>query len=314
MGQYETIAIKSFIKKEERMSEKETDPDQEKLTVIFEKLESHDGAKMTEALDEIFKNAESIKRVEERYLTLIRVLLDDESASLKDFPEALGNPDVFKDALNEVYYGAVNKLEFVYLSDEEMRNVVDIIGAIVKTHISADQYVEAAKEVGDLKDLADPLFSRIKALKVGIDREVNAYAAGWYGQICIQMMKAMIHGIELMVFLKSWMEKANHSKVLKEFNFFLGAASQKGFIIVEMRNIMDCPFDFSEIFWLMPNMPVIWFPEEQEPLFPECVLSFNRTCKIMEKVDFYDAAGTVDHSRIVKNHPIININSDDLKS
>jgi len=296
------------------MSEENATPDQELLAGLFEKMESHDDVKMTEALNEILKDEELTKRAEERYLTLIRVLLDDESASLSDYRKALGSPDVVKDALSEVYYGGANKLEFVYLSEDEMRNVVDIMGGIVKTHISADEYVEAAKSAGELKDLADPLFSRIGDLKIGIDREVNAYAQGWYGQICIHMMKAMIHGLELMVFLKSWMDKANQSKVLKEFNFFLGASSQKGFIIVEMRNIMDGPFDFSEVFWLMPNMPVIWFPEEQEPRFPECVLSFNRSCKIMEKVDFYDAAGTVDHSRIVENHPILNINSDDLKS
>lgn len=295
------------------MSRAREERKERRMGAYFEALESCDEGRMAGALQEILGDRELTERAEARYLPLIRVLAADETAELADYDQVLGDATLFRDVLDEVCYEEDKKLEFVYLSEERMRTVVDIMGGLVRTHLSAEEYVDEARGAAEISQLADPLFRRIAALKTGMDREVNAYARGWYGRIGIHMMKAVIHGLDMVVFLQSRMKKANASPVLKEFQFFLGAASEEDYIVVEMRNVTDEPLDWTEIFWLMPHTLFIWWPPGQPPVIPPSVLSFDREANLLKEVDFGAPSGRVNHLDIVKGHPLVRIHSEDYR-
>lgn len=288
------------------------DLSKDELTSIFENMESMDSEQISSALKLSETSVELKERLEKRYLSITRAVLENPEASLADFFSAFSTNKYLSKISEDIFYPDANKIEFVYLSVDEAAHVVNIAGAIVRNHISVDDYVNDGKATTELNDIGDSLFSKIDALKAGIDAEVQAYPAGWYGQICINMMKSMLFGVEEFVVLKSWLAKANQSPFIRDFNFFLNATSTGAFIIAQMRNIMDEGFNFSEVLWLYGQTPTIYYPSNYEYPFPKSVLPYERAINVVRFEDFYDEAGTPDLQALIDKHGIENINSNEL--
>lgn len=284
--------------------------DEKKLSKVFEGLESFDQANISETMKMVEQDSELKERVEERYLTLIRVLSNDEGATLDEFFHLFATNEKLKNVLTEVFYTRVNKIEFVYLDEDEARDVIDIIGGIVATHIDMNSYISSINKSRELADLGSPVYETIERLQQGIDKEVNAYKDGWYGDININMMKCILHGVNEFVILKSWLAKANQSPVIDAFNLFLSSASKKDFIMIQMRSILDEALKFTEILWVFPHTPVIMYPSDEKMTYPTCGLSFNRSVRVVVVDNFYDEAGTCDLKRLVDTYGVQNVQAE----
>lgn len=284
----------------------------ENLTEILESLESFDAARIETALQQAGKSPELKQRLEKRYLKLIRTLLDNPAAQLTDFPKVFSTDERVSKTLEDVFYSDGEKLEFVYLSHEEAKDVVDIVGTIVSNHVNIDDYIGHAGKTESVDGLGSWLFPKIEDLKNGINEEVEAYPAGWYGQICIHMMKSLIYGIGEFVIMKSWLKKANTSTVLKEFNFFLAAASTQNFILLQFRNIMDHALDFTEVLWLFGQTPAIFYPADYDARLPACVLPYNRTIRTIRFTQFYEPDGSINVGNIIARDGVLDVSSSEL--
>lgn len=286
--------------------------DNEKLSQILAAMESFDAAQINAALSEAEQTPELQARLEKRYGNLIRVLLEKPDATLADFTTAFGTKKHLGQILHDVFYPDANKMEFVYLSHDEAKDVVDIIGAIVGNHIAAQEYIDDCRKTDELSQIGKPLYAKIETMHAGINAEVDAYPAGWYGKICIHMMKSMIYGVAEFVIMKSWLKKANASKVLKEFNFFLAACATEDYTLTEFRNIMDQALDFSEVLWLFPKMPVVMYPADYEVTYPKCVLPYSRYISIIKFTELYAPDGSIDLQKIIDRDGMLEIDSADL--
>ncbi len=284
----------------------------EQLMPILQALESFDSGRIGDALQQADKSAELKQRLEKRYLKLIQTLLDNPDAVLADFPKAFATEARVEKTRDDVFVDNSKKMEFVYFSAEEARDAVDIIGSIVANHINPQQYIDFCQNTSELNEIGKSLFPMIEALKNGIHEEVEAYPGGWYGQICIHIMKALFNNVGEFVIMKTWVKKANMSTVLKEFNFFLAAAATEDYMFIEFRNIMDHALDFTEVLWLSPNTPLLFYPANYEQIFPKCVLPYNRMVRMIKFSEFYEPDGSINVGNMIARDGLQEINSEDL--
>ncbi|MFT3687316.1 MAG: hypothetical protein QM783_20735 [Phycisphaerales bacterium] len=284
----------------------------EKLTSILQSLESFDLAEINNALAQAEQSTEIKQRLEKRYLKLIQLLLDDPNAVLADFSKVFATGEHIAKIMGDVFVDDDTKFEFVYFSEEEAKDAVDIIGGIVSNHINPNDYIEFSAKTTELNQIGESLFPTIENLKNGIDEEVKAYPQGWYGQICIHMMKSMIYGVGEFVVMKTWLKKANESKVLKEFSFFLAACSADQYMFIEFRNIMDEALDLTEMLWLYPNTPLLFYPKEYKISYPKCVLSYNRSFDQIRFTEFYEPDGSISVNNIIERDGLQQVDSQSL--
>lgn len=286
--------------------------DNTELTPILEALESFELDRINGALQQAEKSPELKQRLEKRYLKLIQNLLGNPSATLADFPEVFATDERLEKTIEDIFVDGGKKMEFVYFSAEEARDAVDTIGSIVANHINPQEYIDFCKNTGELSEVGQSLFPMIEQLKNGIHEEVEAHATGWYGQICIHMMKAILNNVGEWVILKTWLKKANMSPVLKEFNFFIAAAATEDYMFIEFRNIMDHAFDFTEILWLSPNTPLLFYPADYDEQFPKCVLPYNRMVRMIKFKEFYEPDGSINVGNMIARYGLQEINSQEL--
>lgn len=286
--------------------------DKEQLQPILEALESFDLDQINGALQQAEKSPELKQRLEKRYLKLIQNLLNNDEATLAHFPTVFGTEDRIEKTRDNVFVDDDKKMEFVYFSHDESKDAVDIIGSIVANHINPQEYIDFCKNTSELSEVGKSLFPMIEALKNGIHEEVDVHPTGWYGEICIHMMKAILYNVGEFVILKSWLKKANLSKVLKEFNFFLAAAATEDYMFIEFRNIMDKAFDFTEILWLSPNTPLLFYPADHDESWPKCVLPYNRMVRMIKFREFYEPDGSINVGNMIARDGLQEINSENL--
>ena len=251
-----------------------SDLDSDNLESIYEFLESCDKGKIKGAIDVLENNPKFKKKAEKRYLNFIRARMNDENATLQDFPEATISLINRKLILGEDSYDQplkLDRLNFSRLWDEDSKMIVDVLGSMIKNYypISIKDRREELLKIKSEKE--EPLLINLnkkwyKELKKNLKKARKTYSDGWFSKICLYIET---HNIFNVSFDKTSFNDANDSFVLKEYMLLF--------------SVCDCTFDifqsdtpeFTEVFWTLNIVPnTIWSHEGIS--LPKCPLEFER--------------------------------------
>jgi hypothetical protein len=239
---------------------------------LFADLESRDKARMDDALKRIQADAQLQEAAEKRYLAFIRTRLNNDTAGLGE---------LYKVQLTEeeeaILVGKTlikNYINLSYLYDVQSRLVVDVLGSIVKSHISMDEFCAGARKQIDQNRLMTYSSTHKDKVQFAIRKTAAVYSSGWWGKILLTCAGMELFKIRLD---HTAFELANDSPVLREFVFFTDCfanGSNARFDIFQS----DVP-NFTEVFWLLNFVPdTIW--GDMEPVFPPFDLKYERKAHI----------------------------------
>jgi hypothetical protein len=246
------------------------------LAAVCELLESGDADKIATALAALKTHPGSQDACEKRYLNLLKVRLDNESATLDDF--VAGMLSKAETRILESDQIAPSFISFSYYDDSESKVVVDAIGSITRNHVDLEAFVKEASQAPDEKSLLAVNERYATNLKNGIREEARLCPDGWFSKFCTQLGDMIL---EKVMFEKTDFETANVSLALPAFMFFAGQSS-RGSVYFDIHQ-STAP-ELTEIFWLLPKVPQTnW--SDVKPQIPKSPLSFTREAK-MKTGDF----------------------------
>ncbi|WP_196889035.1 hypothetical protein [Aureivirga sp. CE67] len=259
-----------------------SDFNSKEITSIFSYLESFDDAKIEKALSVLKENQVFKLKAEHRYLNFIKARLDNATASIFDFNQAsptkaeidffLSNNRWIKSKKTKKNPATV-KLSFSYCNEEQSKLFVDFIGSISGKYAKVLKFSAEARMTSKESDLEKIIRENFKLFQLNLEKDLNEYKEGWYGEILNFLFK--LPSISQVLFDKTSFLDANGSLYLKEFIFFLLLKSDDTGLYFDIHQ-SDAP-ELTYLFWMFKNVPETNWSDSEAYLPQKNRLKYKRT-------------------------------------
>ncbi|MGH1338520.1 MAG: hypothetical protein ACRBFS_20560 [Aureispira sp.] len=251
---------------------------------VFDYLESDDLIQIQKGLDILEQHPVLKQQAEERYLQLLKVLLNKPTAVLADLL-ALENPSKFAQLVQKIVYSTDGlSFSFEYVDAKDCLIVVNILGALTKEALDVDQLLEEVKALKNEEELADYMETQCLALKTYLRKEFckGLLSNGWLQQILEVFSKSDYLDTKKLLFDHTDFGDADGANMLRRFYLFVRSFSYEYdplYIDVAQSTIPD----LTPVFWLFKEMPYVnWGKDIETEIFPASPLSFQRTVTYQE--------------------------------
>lgn len=238
---------------------------------IYQKLESEQTTEIQAALEFLKTDESKRNAIESRYLEFVRARLNDPTATIFQFEEAILPKEKVEKFTGSRPIVGDNYLNLERLDNEESKMIVDFIGAMAKRYLDVGTFKKEGLQKKEESELIAYSSNISKALWKNIQQEADAQSLGWFGKL-YKMFAAMSISQVLMDHTSFY--EANESLVLSEFMFLINSFNWSVTIDVFQS---DTP-DFTPIFWFLPHIPDTKWGDSTFKL-PDSPLAFKRTIR-----------------------------------